>query len=102
MKNWAYENLVFVPADSANVGPFNISHIDIVATTATSNGGTAGVFCVDNVSGKVSMILKKDFGRERCHSLKKCIKKVFWKFRLDGFLLNRRCIHFISCNFSFY
>jgi hypothetical protein len=51
LKNWQYENLAFIPEDSVKLDPVNISHLDIPKD-----------ICFDNINGKISMILKKDYG----------------------------------------
>lgn len=65
IKNWAYENLVFVPADAVEIPPVNISHINMEKTTARENrnaGDPENSFCVENTDGKIRLLLKKEFG----------------------------------------
>jgi len=51
LKNWEYENLVFVPENSVSLNSVNISHLNLPRT-----------ICFDNINGEVSMLLKKDYG----------------------------------------
>jgi hypothetical protein len=51
LKNWEFENLIFVPADAVKIDPVNISHLNIPRD-----------FCMNNIDGKISMILKKEYG----------------------------------------
>lgn len=51
LKNWQYENLVFVPEDAVKLDLVNISHLNLPRT-----------FCINNLDGEISMILKKEYG----------------------------------------
>jgi len=62
LKNWEYENLVFIPSSAVELGPFNIKHIDIEKTTSGNNGGRNNELCFENSGDEISMILKKNYG----------------------------------------
>ena len=54
-----YENIILRPRDDLrDIGGIIIKHID------TSNIDLGREFCIDNVDGKVKIILKKDYGED--------------------------------------
>lgn len=53
-RNNEFENLIF--SSEEFIAPKNIEHLDIGTMTASGN------YCIDNLDGKVKLILKKDFG----------------------------------------
>ena len=65
-------NLIFYPRDATgDLGPVNLSHINMTATvkstalgykTKSIDGQTRYMVCFNNTKEKVSMVLKKNFG----------------------------------------
>ena len=57
---YEYENLIFYPVDfSQTLGAVEIKHLDIEKITENQNP-----FCIENINGKVKMIIKKDYAEE--------------------------------------
>ena len=56
-KYFTDENLFFYPVDSTELNGLEIKHIDIEKITENENP-----FCIENIKGKIKIVLKKDFG----------------------------------------
>lgn len=52
-----YENFVLTGEDGKYIVGYNLKHVDFDTTIISGNS-----FCFDDLKGKVSMILRKDFG----------------------------------------